>query len=138
MIVVEASVVVDALVGAPANPELLARLADNELHAPALIDYEVASALRGHALGRRLTGARVEDAIEDFGALRIERYPLSTMMGHVLDLRDNFTVYDASYVVLARMLQVPLLTADAKLAEARRVGVEVHILQPMNDADEQA
>lgn len=37
---------VDALVRDPANPELLALIADSELHAPALLDYEVASALQ--------------------------------------------------------------------------------------------
>jgi len=54
VIVVESSAMVDALVDEPANPELLALLADEELHAPALLDFEVASALRGHALGGKL------------------------------------------------------------------------------------
>lgn len=121
---------VDALVGNPANPELLALLADGELHAPALIDYEVASALRGHVLGGKLADAQLEDATEDFTAMRIERYPLSTMMRAVLDLRANYTVYDAAYVVLAQALDAPLVTADAKLLEARRVGVDIRVLRP--------
>jgi predicted nucleic acid-binding protein len=50
VIVIESSAMVDAIVGDPANPDLLALLADEELHAPALLDFEVASALRGHAL----------------------------------------------------------------------------------------
>lgn len=57
MIVIEASAVVDALVGNPANPELLAIVADSELNAPALVDYEVAGALRGHVLDMRDTFA---------------------------------------------------------------------------------
>lgn len=121
---------VDALVDDPANPELLALIADSELHAPALIDYEVASALRGHALGGKLADAQLEDAADDFNALYIERYPLSAMIRDVLDLRDNFTVCDAAYVVLAQGLEVPLVTADAKLAEARKVGVDVRVLRP--------
>lgn len=130
MIVVEASAIVDALVDDPANAELLALIADSELHAPSLIDYEVASALRGHVLGGRLADTQLEDATEDFSALRIERYPLSTMLGAVLDLRNNFTVHDAAYVVLARALDAQLVTADAKLLEARKVGVEVRMLRP--------
>ncbi len=129
MIVVDSSAMVDALVDDPADAQLLALIADRELHAPALIDYEVASALRGHTLGGRLSAAQLEDASEDFTALRIERYPLSAMMLSVLDLRENFTVYDAAYVVLARSLEVPLVTADAKLGEARRLGVDVHVLR---------
>lgn len=130
MIVLESSAIVDALVDDPANPELLALIADSELHAPSLIDYEVASALRGHVRGGKLAGTQLEDATEDFSALRIERYPLSTMMRAVLDLRENFTVYDAAYVVLAQVLAAPLVTADAKLLEARKVGVDVRVLRP--------
>lgn len=121
---------VDALVDDPANPDLLAILADNELHAPSLIDYEVASALRGHALGGKLGDERLEDAIDDFRALSIERYPLSTMIREVLHLKNNFTVYDAAYVVLAQALESPLVTADVKLTEARKFGVDVRVLRP--------
>lgn len=130
MIVIESSALVDALVDDPANPELLALIADSDLHAPSLIDYEVASALRGHCLGGKLAQQQLEDAAGDFNALDIERYPLSAMIRNVLDLRDNFTVYDAAYVVLAQALDVPLVTADAKLIEARRLGVDVRVLRP--------
>ena len=129
MIVVESSAIVDALVGDPANPELLVLIADRELHAPSLIDYEVASALRGHVLGGKLTDDHLDEATEDFSALRIERYALSTMMRSVLDLRENCTVYDAAYVVLAQALEAPLITADAKLLEARKTGVDVRVLR---------
>lgn len=130
MIVVESSAIVDALVDDPANAELLALIADSELHAPSLVDYEVASALRGHVLGGKLADIQLKDATDDFSALRIERYPLSTMMRAALELRDNFTVYDAAYVVLAQALEAPLVTADAKLLEARKAGVDVRVLRP--------
>ena len=129
MIVVEASAMVDALVDDPVNPELLALMADEELHAPALLDYEVASALRGHALGGKLTDEQVDDAVDDFSALTIERYPLSLMIRDVLDLLHDFTVYDAAYVVLAKALDAPLVTADAKLSGARRLGVDLRVLR---------
>jgi predicted nucleic acid-binding protein len=118
---------VDALVGDPANSDLLALLADVELHAPALLDFEVASALRGHALGGKLDPARVDEAVEDFTALRIERHQMTGLLGHILDLRDNFTVYDAAYLVLAQALEAPVVTADAKLREATRLGIEVRV-----------
>jgi predicted nucleic acid-binding protein len=128
VIVIESSAMVDALVDEPANPHLLALLADEELHAPALLDFEVASALRGHALGGRLDQVRLEEAIEDFSGFRIERHQMTGLLAHILDLRENLTVYDATYVVLARALEVPLVTADTKMSEAERLGVEVHIL----------
>ncbi len=121
---------VDALVGEPANPELLALIADSELHAPTLLDYEVASALRGHALAGMLSEKRLADAVSDFSSLHVDRYPVSTMMRSVLDLRENFTVYDAAYIVLAQALEAPLVTADAKLVGSRKLGVDVRVLRP--------
>jgi predicted nucleic acid-binding protein len=129
MIVVESSAMVDALVGEPVNPQLLALLADEELHGPALLDFEVASALRGHALGGKLDPPRLDEAIEDFGALRIERHQMTGLLDHILAIRDNFTVYDAAYVILAQALEAPLVTADDKLRGAERLGVDVRLLR---------
>jgi predicted nucleic acid-binding protein len=127
VIVIEASAMVSALVADPVSPELLARLADEELHAPALLDFEVASALRGHALGGLLDAARIEEALEDFTALQIKRHQMTHLLGSILDLRENFTVYDAAYVVLALGLDAALVTSDMKLREACRLGVTVQI-----------
>lgn len=118
---------VDALVGNPPNPQLLALIADEDLHAPTLLDFEVASALRGHLLGTKLNPARCAEAIDDFSALHIERHQMTSLLGHILALRDNFTVYDAAYVVLAQALDAPLVTADLKLREAERVGITVRV-----------
>ena len=127
MIVIDASAMVEALVGDPANPELLALLADEQLHAPTLLDFEVASALRGHVLGGKLDPVRLEEAVEDFIAFRIERHPMTDLLGHMLDLRDNFTVYDAAYLVLAQALEAPVVSADAKLRKATRLAIEVRV-----------
>jgi predicted nucleic acid-binding protein len=129
VIVIESSAMVDALVGDPANPGLLALLADEELHAPALLDFEVASALRGHVLGGKLDPARLDEAVEDFIAFRIERHPMTGLLGHMLDLQDNFTVYDAAYLVLAQALEATIVSADAKLREAARLGVDVRVFE---------
>jgi predicted nucleic acid-binding protein len=127
VIVVESSAMVDALVGDPANPKLLALLADEELHAPALLDFEVASALRGHLLGGKLDPVRLDEAGADFAAFRIERHQMTGLLRHMLDLRDSFSVYDAAYLVLAQALEAPVVSADAKLKEATRLGVEVQV-----------
>jgi len=128
VIVIESSAMMDALVDEPVNPHLLALLADEELHAPALLDFEVASALRGHALGGRLDQVRLEEAIEDFSGFRIERHQMTDLLAYILDLRENFTVYDATYVILAHALEAPLVTADAKMNEAKRFGVDVRVI----------
>jgi predicted nucleic acid-binding protein len=128
VIVIESSAMVHALVGHPANPRLLALLSDEELHAPALLDFEVAGALRGHVLAGKLDPGRLDEAVEDFTAFGIERHPMTGMLGHVLDLQDNFTVCDAAYLVLAQALEAPIVSADAKLKEAVRLGIDVRVL----------
>ena len=47
----------------------------------------------------------------------------------MLELRDNLTVHDAVYLVLAQALEAPIVTADAKLREASRLGVDVRVFQ---------
>ena len=128
MIVIESSAMVNALVGDPANPDLLALLADEELHAPALLDFEVAGALRGHVMSGKLDPVQLDEAVEDFIAFRIERHPMTGLLGHMLDLRENFTVYDAAYLVLAQALDAPIVSADAKLREATRLGIDLRVL----------
>lgn len=127
MIVVDASAMVSVLVDVSVDPELFGLLAREPLHAPALIDYEVASALRGHSLAGRLGRPRLAQALHDFGELTIERYQMTGMLDRVLGLRDNFTAYDAAYVVLAQGLGAPLVTCDSKLTAAQRFGVHVDV-----------
>jgi predicted nucleic acid-binding protein len=130
VIVIESSAMVDALVGDPLNPELLDLLATEDLHSPALLDFEVASALRGHALAGKLNEPRLDEALTDFAALRVERYPMTDQLGSMVGLRNNFTVHDAAYVVLAQALGAPIVTADAKLLEASRLGVDIRVIRP--------
>jgi len=127
VIVVDASAMVDLLVDEPAHPGLMRIVADHESHAPALLDFEVASALRGHYLGGRLTAHRLNVAVDDFTAMSVERHHMFMLLKPILALRDTFTAYDASYVVLAQALEAPLITADAKLLEARRLDVDVRV-----------
>jgi predicted nucleic acid-binding protein len=44
------------------------------------------------------------------------------------ELRDNVKTYDAAYIALAEALGVPLLTADARLANASGIRCEVELL----------
>ena len=126
MIVVDSAAVVDALTGADGTEDLRASLATQDLHAPALLDYEVVSALRGLTLGGHLTAARAEDALNDFEDLPLHRWPYSAPLRlRAFSLRDTLTAYDAAYVALAEALDCPLVTRDARLARAGGHGVEI-------------
>ncbi|GAA3151505.1 type II toxin-antitoxin system VapC family toxin [Planomonospora alba] len=130
MIVIDSSAVVEALVGDPVNSDLLTVIAEEELHAPALLDFEVSGALRGLVLGKKLDERRLDEAVEDFGLLHIRRYQMTELLGHVLGLRENFTTYDAAYVVLAQALDASLVTSDTEMREAEKFGVDVRVLRP--------
>lgn len=128
MIVVDASAVVDALIMAPGTDDLRTQLAREELHAPALLDFEIVSALRGLTLARRLSPARTDDALTDFADLPVERWPsVDPLRRRALALRHNVSAYDAAYVTLAEALACPLLTRDRRLAATTGHDVAIHL-----------
>jgi predicted nucleic acid-binding protein len=42
-------------------------------------------------------------------------------------MRENLTAYDATYVALAEVLDAPLLTMEARLAQAPGIRAEVEL-----------
>lgn len=129
MIVVDSSAVVDALIGAPMIDELVDTLSREDLHAPALIDYEVVAAVRGLVLRRHLSGGRGEDVLTDFADLQLERWAAdSALRARAFQLRDNLSASDAAYVALAEALECPLLTRDGRLARAEEHAATVIVL----------
>ena len=67
-------------------------------------------------------------ALADLMALPMQRIPHLGLLGRVWHLRDNLTVYDASYVALAEILGAVLVTADARISRAPGVQCHVEIL----------
>lgn len=128
MIVVDCAAVVDALTAVEGSEDLRAALADEDLHAPTLLDFEVVSALRGLTLRNNISPARARDALTDFDALSIQRWPSAAPLRlRAYSLRDNLSAYDAAYVVLAEALQCPVLTRDTRLARSSGHDVEIRV-----------
>lgn len=118
MIVLDASVVVDLLLDLPPHVETIATRIRTEapaLAAPYLLDVEVAQVLRRHCLGGAIEPGFAQAALEDLTALPITRYPHTPLLTRAFALRDNVTMYDAVYLVLAEALGAPLLTRDRAL-----------------------
>ncbi|MDV6011889.1 type II toxin-antitoxin system VapC family toxin [Haloechinothrix sp. LS1_15] len=126
MIVVDSSAIVHALIDHPVNPDLLVTLGEHELCAPHLLDFEVASAIRGHVRGQKLRSDRGRQALDDYVNLKILRYEGAGLLPEIWHL-ENFTCYDAAYIALAIALRVPLVTSDDKHAEASRLGIDVRV-----------
>ncbi len=120
MIVLDASAAVDYVLGVGAFERIAARLgaATETVHAPHVLDLEVAQAVRRLALQGKLRGARAEAALEDYASLRVRRYPHGRLLPRIWELRSNMTVFDAAYVALAEALDAAVITADAALARA--------------------
>jgi predicted nucleic acid-binding protein len=102
--------------------------AEESLHAPHLLDIEVAQVMRRYTLAGELTVARADDALTDFADLPITRYAHTDLLSRVWSLRESLSAYDAVYVALAEALQSPLVTTDQKLARAHGHGATIELL----------
>ncbi len=115
MIVVDASAAVSALLNAGPARRALAR---EPLHAPHLIDSEVANALRRQLAAGRIDAGQGWAALNVLRRLAVTRHPAFSLADRVWELREQLSAYDAAYVALAEALDASLLTADARLARA--------------------
>lgn len=120
MIVVDASALLEVLLRTPAAKAVEDRMfaPDQTLHAPHLIDVEVAQVVRRYAANGEIDGDRGRQALADLADLSLQRYPHDLLLPRIWDLRSNLTAYDAAYVALAEALEAPLLTRDRRLASA--------------------
>jgi predicted nucleic acid-binding protein len=119
VIVVDCSALVDALSGVAGTAGLRRRLAGEELHAPALVDYEVVWALRGLLRRGSITTDRAAELLTDYEGLPVERWPADdALRRRTFQLRDRVSAYDGAYVALAEALECPLLTRDGRLARS--------------------
>ncbi len=123
MIILDASALVELILGTPTGQAVAARIADpaEGLHVPHLADIEVVQALRRYVREGDIGAEAAAVALDDFRALDLQRHAHEPLLERVWELRENLTAYDAVYVALAETLGnegVPLLTTDARLAKA--------------------
>lgn len=120
MVIVDSSAVLELLLRTSRADRISERLLRLEvsLHAPHLLDLEVAQVIRRYWRAAELTEERAGEALADFADLRIHRHAHEPLLSRVWELRHNLTAYDAAYVALAEALGGPLLTRDGRLASA--------------------
>lgn len=116
-VVVDASAMVDALLGTEPGIAVRARLRGCHLHAPAHLDAEVLSALgRLHRAGD-VGASVVAAALNELAVAPIRRHPLADLLSGAWNVRERFRLVDALYVELAETLgRKALLATDARLA----------------------
>lgn len=129
MLVIDASVLAPALADDGADGDRArVRLHGESLAAPELVDLETASVIRRALFAGRLDNRRAELALTDLAALPLSRVPHRPLLVRCWQLRENLTVYDAAYVALAELLDVVLVTADARVAGAPGPRCEFDVL----------
>jgi len=128
VIVLDASAAIDWLLQTAAGQRIETRIYSRgeSLHAPHLLDLEVAQVLRRFVRETTVSAQRADQALQDLLNLRVTRYPHFIFLPHIWRLRHNLSAYDAAYVVLAEEIGATLLTRDHRLASASgpRVRIE--------------
>jgi predicted nucleic acid-binding protein len=89
---------------------------------------EVAAGTRRALLQQALSVKRAASAVEDYLDLPLSRHGHQSLIPRMLELRANFSAYDACYIALAERLSGQLLTADERLLRAARKNVAVGVL----------
>ncbi|HWO29228.1 MAG TPA: type II toxin-antitoxin system VapC family toxin [Candidatus Acidoferrum sp.] len=120
MIVLDASAAIDWLLQTAVGKQIEKRIYSRgeSLHAPHLLDLEIAQVMRRLVREGAVSAPRADQAIQDLLDLRVTRYPHFVFLPHIWRLRDNFSAYDAVYVALTEKLGATLITRDARLASA--------------------
>ena len=130
MIAVDASVVAVALADDGQDGDhARARLRGERLTAPDLVDLEITSVWRRQVREGAVDARRAALALADLAALPLRRASHRPLLARCWELRDNLTIYDASYVALAEALDVTLLTGDRRLARATGPRCHIEVLR---------
>src|SRR4030095_3704038 len=122
-VVIDASALFELVVKSELAPAVAQAVGDTEMVAPDVVNPEVLSILRRGERRGTLTARRAVQAVDDLMGAPVRRFSTLPLLGEAGTLRANVTAADALYVVLARILRCPLITADRKLSRAPGLGV---------------
>lgn len=131
MIVTDASAILEVLLGTTAALDIQRRLFESgeSLHAPHLLDLEIAQVLRRYVSGGELSPQRGKQALIDLADFPILRYPHDLFLSRIWALRHNVTAYDAAYLALAESLAASVITCDTRLAATSGYRVTIELVR---------
>lgn len=128
-VVCDASALVALLLDGGADGQwVMQALTAADLLAPTLASFEAANIIRRHELAGRVSADQAAQAHADLLDLAIEQWPYELVAVRAWELRENLSIYDASYVALAELTGATLVTLDRRICGAP--GVHCTIATP--------
>ena len=122
-VVIDASALVELVLHTTRARAVDQAIGATDMVAPDVVNPEVLSALRRLERTGELAAQRAVQALDDLMDAPVRRFSTLPLLAEAWALRANVSAADACYVVLARILRCPLVTADRKLSRVPNLGV---------------
>ena len=123
MLVVDACAIGALLFGEPDAEAVAERIGNTPLAAPSLLWYELASVCRKKIAAHPRKAAKLLEAFTLIDGLQISAVAIDHHATIGLAKQQRLSVYDASYLWLARYLRVDIVTLDKQLLRALKADV---------------
>jgi len=117
-LVLDASAMVDYLVGSSLADDVSERIRDTEVSVPAHFDAEVLSALSRLQRGGDLSEHEVEERVALTAQAPFHRHLLAPLLEGAWAFHHSVRIVDAIYVELTQQLDATIVTTDSGMASA--------------------
>ena len=122
-VVIDASALFELVVQSERAPAVAQAVGATDKVAPDVVNPEVLAILRRLERTGSLPAREAVQAVDDLMDAPVRRFSTLPLLAEAWMLPANVSAADACYVVLARILRCPLVTADRKLSRAPGLGV---------------
>ncbi len=117
-VVLDASAMIEVLLGTARAPAVGARIRGHAIHVPAHFDAEILSAFGRQERAGEIDAGLADDRLQCLADAPFERHALGRLLPGAWSRRHNLRFVDALYAELAAVLGGRVVTVDRDLAAA--------------------